>query len=184
MKNTNVREGVLCLMILIANLENRMTTETNRPEKDSRLARLIIGILMALETTLLVNICVALAIFVLFMGGMAFLAGGGAASDAQVKATFGMILLMAIAPFTWPILLAISTINIFQRKRPVLIIICCALSIIAELGLLLAFYKLDTEGRIKWLSFSTFHILLIVSILIPLAGVVLAFQMKSKLGKV
>jgi hypothetical protein len=171
-------------MILIAILENQMTTETYGQEKDWRLARLIIGVLMTIETMLLINICIALAIFILFMGGIAFLAGGSAASDAQVKATFGMILLMAIAPFTWPILLAISTINIFLRKRPVLIIIFCVLSIIAELGLLLAFYKLDTEGRIKWLTFTTYHILLIVSILIPLAGVVLAFQMKSKLGRV
>ena len=157
-------------------------TRTTSPEKYGRWARLVIGILMSIEAVLLFNACVVFAMFVLLMGGMAFLVGGGSASDANVTTAWQIIFLTALGPFLWPLLLIIGAINIFLRKRPLLIIISCAVSIIIDSGLLLAIYRhdsLDPENMGTSNSWSMLIVLAIIFLVIPLAGLVVAFQMKE-----
>jgi hypothetical protein len=149
-----------------------------------RPARLFIGILMGIETALLFNVCIGFAMFVLFLGGMSFLVSGGTASEANLAAGWRAIWACALGPFLWPLLLAGCTINLFLRKRAWLIIIGCAVSIIIELGLLLAIYRHDPppnpENPGKSNSLTMFIVLAIVLIVIHLAGIVVALRMKQK----
>ncbi len=161
------------------------TRKPGNSEKYWRTTRLFVGTLMGFQTALVFNVCIASAIIVVMLGGMAFLVGGSAATDANVKAGWLMIALMVIGPFLWPLLTMIGTINILREKRPLLIIVCCALSIVIELALLLAIYRADMLEPIDLESgsFPVFVGLAIVFIVIQLAGLVIGIRMEERKGE-
>jgi hypothetical protein len=145
--------------------------------------RITTGIMLAIQGALFFSVSCFIGIITLLVGSLAFLAGAGAgaATDEQVKATGLVILLMVLYPFAWTLMLVLSSINILLRKRPWLIITLCFLSILSEIGLLIymadrmqlqSFMALDKDTGWKLLG--------IITMLIPLAGVAVAFMMTRR----
>jgi hypothetical protein len=88
---------------------------------------------------------------------------------------------MILYPFLWTTMLALSAINMLLRKRPMLIIMMCFLSIVSEIGAIIyiatpteldVFLSLDKDAGLK--------IFLLIIMIIPLAGMMVGFTMKAK----
>jgi hypothetical protein len=100
-----------------------------------RAFRIIVGILLLMQTAVLLMISSFTSLFLPLLGGMAMIVGGGNASDDQVTKTWWMIGLMMVAPFVVTALIGIASIQILERKRPLLISIICGVSVITYLSL-------------------------------------------------
>ena len=139
---------------------------------------------MGIETAVVFKACIGFAVLALLFGGMSFIVTGSTKSEEQLEAGWLTILAGTLGPFLWPLLLGVSTLNLFLRKRAWLIIIGCAVSIVIELGLLLAIHSYDSPPNPETLGKSnglTMIIdLVIVFIVIQLAGIVVALRMKQK----
>lgn len=145
------------------------TTET----RSQRTFRKMVGILLVIQSGLLFNLAIFIAIMTLFMGGMAFLVGGSNAADEHIRQASWMIGAMVVGPFLFPILLTIASIQILKHKRrPVFISCACGVFIIAYLGV--AYFVLMDQG---WSSKGIYGI---VPLIVPVAAIVVALRMRKE----
>jgi hypothetical protein len=143
--------------------------------------RITTGIALGIQTGLFMITSCIFGIFSLFIGGIAFLAGAGGATDQQIKTSGFMFLFMILYPFLWTTMLALSAINMLLQKRPMLIVIMCLLSIVSEISAIIyiatpaeldVFLSPDKDTGLK--------IFLLIIMIIPLAGMMVAVTMKRK----
>jgi len=112
----------------------------------------------------------------MLVGSLSFLSGSGATTNEQMEATGTDAGVMLLYPFLWTFMLELSAVNILLRKRPVLIIVLCLLSILSEIGM---FVFLGHMNELSLESFTTiqhagFNVPAILAMLIPLAGIIVA----------
>jgi len=142
---------------------------------------MLTGIVLAIQGVAFFFVSCFSVVMILLVGSLAFLSDGGAATNEQVKATGLMLLVMLFYPFAWTFMIVLSAINVLLRKRPVLIIILCALSILSEIGI---FVYLGYMNGLSLESFTTrgrhagLNVLALVTMLIPLAGIIVAAMMR------
>lgn len=160
---------ILARALLKIKLQALETTET----KFQKRFRITTGVLMALQTLIFFFVAAFLLFFILFMGGLATVAGGGNVTEEQFINTWWMIGFMATYPEFVMILMIIATVQIFIRRRPIFIVITCLLFILPYLGM--AYLMLQNEETKREFSSLAF-----LPILIPMAAIFVAFQMKKK----
>jgi hypothetical protein len=144
--------------------------------------RMVTGVMLAIQGALFFIVSCFIGGLTLLLGGLAFLAGAGAATDEQVKATGLVLVLMVLYPFAWTLMLVLSSINILLRKRPWLVIILCILSILSETGLLIYIAApMQLQSFMALNKDTGWKVLGIITMLIPIAGMIVAFMMKRRI---
>ena len=134
-----------------------------------RIFRLTIGVLMCILTGV-AYLMAAIAWLIPFVGGLAFLAGAGGASENQITNGFLMILLMTLSPYIWSVLLTGVSVYILRRKKPKAIFIMCTISLLLYLTLAQATLRGDWT---QWYTIAT-----AIPALILAGGLVVAYQMR------
>jgi len=143
--------------------------------------RILTGIMLAIQGVAFFFVSCFSVVMILLVGSLAFLSDGSDATNEQVKATGLMLLVMLFYPFAWTFMIVLSAINVLLRKRPVLIIILCALSILSEIGIF-AYLRYMNESSLESFTISGQHaglkVVTLSTMLIPLAGIIVAAMMR------
>jgi hypothetical protein len=162
-----------------------LTPASLSPEKPLlKTLRAITGFMLGIQGVLFFFASCIFGGFSLFIGGLAFLAGAGNATDDQLKASGLMLAFMIVYPFVWSLMLVLSSINILQRKRPTLIIILCLLSVLNDIVLLI--YMIEGPIQLQLLvsldKDAGWKLFAFITMLTPLASVIIAFSTKGRVA--
>ena len=132
-----------------------------------RIARIIVGILLAIQTIGMLGFATFLGMFIPALGGMAMIVGGNKATDEQHEQAWLVIKLMAAAPFLVILLSGVIAWLVLRNRRPILLYICTGIA----LALYITLANFLMEGSWSHVRFSG-----LLPILLPLAGAALVLR--------
>ncbi len=129
-----------------------------------KIARIIVGIILVIQTLMMLS----LAVFIGFMGrafgGMAMIVGGGKATDEQVDKAWMAINLLSASPLLLVVLCGAIAWLVLRNRNPWLLYGCTAVA----LALYIWMANLLMEGHWSHLTFDG-----VLPILFPLVGALL-----------
>lgn len=143
--------------------------------------RVLVGIALAIVGVMFFFGSCFSFIMTLFMGGLAFLVGAGGATDEQIRSTGLVIVCVLLYPFAWTYMIIFSAINILLRKRAMLVIVLCLLSIVNEAGIFMYMAhrgEWSLQGVANLGAHTGWKILAILIMVIPFAGIIVAMRMR------
>lgn len=100
--------------------------------RGSYVARMVAGVLLVLESALLLVIAMFTAIVGGFMGLLAFGVEGGSATDAQIAQGFAMIAFTIVSPFVVAALLLLGGVLLLFRRAKSVVIVSAVVAIAAQ----------------------------------------------------
>lgn len=100
-----------------------------------RIARIVVGILLVIQTMMFAGWALFLGMFIPTLGGMAMIVGGSKATDEQFERAWWAIWGMAAAPFLVVILCGMIAWLVLRNRRPWLLYACVAIALMLYIPL-------------------------------------------------